>query len=502
MEMRRLSRFSLPYSISLAIYLEMLRSRGARLRDQMAAGLAILAVSCGVQAQASEPEDLEPSTNTIAATSEIKESAGEALLTLEECLRLADADNPDIRSARSDVAVKQAAVGIAFAGFLPRLDLQPSIYMQELRYLKTKQVFLSGTSVQLSPIIHDSFFAPLKFTLNQTLLDFGKTHQGYEKALHELRAVQWTLEAVRAQVFLTVKTAFINTLRNQQALAISDQALAQRKLVVKISEDLYQAGMRPRLDSIRAEIDLENARLQRVDFEMGLGRAWKSLETAVSAASLSARPLENILTKDDLQLSESETQTATRIHRPEILSQKELVEAQTHSRGVGRRRFLPTLSGLATYSARQQTSVSGRFQGFQRHWYLGANASLNLFNGLADMASVKSAQSALEKAQSDLLSLQNNASSEAFGALIDAAGLQKKLKNSARLEDLARESEKLALMLYRNGKGTMLQVTDVQNQLLSARLTRLGNLADYRLALFRLERATGTPLTALGRKAP
>ncbi len=405
-------------------------------------------------------------------------------LSLPECLDLTAASNPELKAAADAAESKRADIQVAFAGFLPTLDLQSSNLTQETSNFKVPS------------ITHSNTFIPMSLTLAQNLYDFGKTNQGYQKARHDLEAAQWTFQGTKSQVELNVKTAFINMLRAQQTLEISDKTIEQRDRLLQVTDELYKAGVRPRFDVARAQIDLANARLSRVDAETDLRRQWKKLETAVGA-DIDARPLENILTGVSRELDEDSVQAAARSHRPEILSQKEAVQAQRNTWQKTRRDYLPTAGATASFSERQQSTVGGVFSGFENIWSVGVNAKLNLFSGLSTYAAATREEMNLQKASHDLQSLERSVSAEVYDALLDIAGAAKKLKLSTQLVELAQENASLSEELYRSGKGTIIEITDAQSQLLAARLSRLGNLADYHVALAKLERVAGVSLDGL-----
>ncbi len=408
-------------------------------------------------------------------------------LLLQECLALADKNNPEIQAARSAAAAKRTGVQTSAASFLPSLDAESSL--SRTANANRSRGTRAGSELGV----------PVSLSVSQLLFDFGKAHQGYMKSKHDSVAAKYSVEVIRAQVFLAVKTAYIGLLKAQRALGIAQETLKQREHLIAVTQELFDSGIRPRFDVVRAQIDAENARLDLVEAETRLAREGPNLEVALGVPGLQPRALEDILVDREWTMDESRVQRTALERRSEISNQREQVESQRNSLGLARRAFWPTTSASSALLYRQ-SSAGSAFLGHEREWTVGVSAKLNLFGGFSNVATITREEMALEKTQEDLKGVEQKISAEARQAYQTAAGEARKLKIARNLEILARENESLSWQLYRSGKGTIILVTDAQSQLLSARLSRLNSLADYHLALSRLEYSAGAVLEDIQRR--
>jgi outer membrane protein TolC len=402
-------------------------------------------------------------------------------LLLRECLALADANNPEIQAARSAAAAKQAGVQTSVASFLPTLDAESSLSRSDT--INRSHGTRTNTILDI----------PASLSVSQLLFDFGKAHQGYRQSKHDAAAAEYSVDVTRGQVFLAVKTAYIGLLKAQRALGIAQETLQQRERLINVTQELFDSGIRPRFDVVRAQIDAQNARLDLIEAETRLAREGPNLEAALGVSGLEPRALEDILKDQGWALDESRVQRTALERRPEVSRQREQIESQRNSLGLVRRAFWPTTSASSALVYRQ-SNAGGAFLGHSREWTVGVSAKLNLFGGFSSVAAVTREKIFLQKTLEELKVIEQKISAEALQAYQTVAGEARKLKITRDLEILARENENLSWQLYRSGKGTIILVTDAQSQLLSARVSRLNSLADHSLALSRLEYSVGAGL--------
>ena len=190
-------------------------------------------------------------------------------LSLRECLALADKNNPEIQAARKSAEAKSAGVRTSAASFLPKVDAESSLSREEV------------VNRSLGSRVNSKLETPASLSVSQLLFDFGKAHQAYSKSKHDWAAAEHGVGTTRAQVFLVVKTAFIGLLKAQRALSIAQETLQHREELLKVTQELFDSGIRPRFDVVRAQIDAENARLDLVEAETRLAREWPNLEVAL-----------------------------------------------------------------------------------------------------------------------------------------------------------------------------------------------------------------------------
>src|SRR5262245_61760331 len=99
------------------------------------------------------------------------------------------------------------------------------------------------------------------FTVNQLLLDFGRTNSLVRSARYKAEAFEQTAEAARAQVLLQVDRAYFTALRAQAVLKVARQTIAARQAVADQVEALRASGLKSGLDVSVANYNLAEAKL-------------------------------------------------------------------------------------------------------------------------------------------------------------------------------------------------------------------------------------------------
>jgi outer membrane protein TolC len=165
-------------------------------------------------------------------------------------------------------------------------------------------------------------------------------------------------------------------------------------------------------------------------------------------------------------------------------------------------RYYPSLSAQAGYTRKSQ-SIDDIVAPLGEKSSLSAELVLNwnLFNGLADQASVRRSELLEVSNENDLMQGKRQVASDVNTAIANLAGARQRAQVAGQSEDTAREGLRLAKARQAVGVGTELDVRDAELKLTQAQLAHVNALVDGREQLAALKRAMGVEPQSIGASA-
>lgn len=146
--------------------------------------------------------------------------AGE-MLTLNRCIDIALRKNPAIVAAVNTVDVNRSRVGEARSNYYPQISVTAS-YDRVPALPSTPTAVVGGTSPfnELAGVV----------TLNQTILDFGRTSSAVDISKRNLESSRSDLETTEDQTILSVKQAYYGVLQAKRNRNVAADVIKQFQL--------------------------------------------------------------------------------------------------------------------------------------------------------------------------------------------------------------------------------------------------------------------------------
>lgn len=411
-------------------------------------------------------------------------------VTLPEAVALAQRNAPLAVQAEGQLRTTGAATRSSYAAFLPNVSLTAGATRQY-------PTSAGGTRIENGQVVTlpDQ---PWSYTgsvgANVELFDGGRRIFEVREARANATAAQANEMSQRFAVTLDVKQQFFNVLAARESGIAARAQLDQAEQQLRSAVARVRARTATRSDSLRAEIQLRNARLAVMDAWNSLDAASAGLTRAVgSATPVTAAPMDStalpvLAVPDDSLRSMAESGPAVRQARAQLIAARALRRGAWTS-------YLPSLS--ASYS-RAGSGVSNEFGlGADSYSYSGAlrlSVSLPLFNQLGREEQVVRARVAEANAEASLrdarlAALQSFTSS--LGAFRSAG--QRIVAQTASVA-AAEEDLRVQQQRYAVGSGTLLDVLTSQTQLDQARQDIIRARYDQRVAKAQLEMLVGREL--------
>jgi len=396
------------------------------------------------------------------------------ILTLDECVAIALEAQPKIQATLYNYAAARYRVTQALAPLLPQLSGSVTA-TQSQGFGSTTS---SSTSRQQFP---DTFLAQVQ--LSQLLFDFGKNLAATEAARKLAEVAVEDVELQRQLISLAVKEAYTNILFAGRLIRVQDQAVQRAELNLRSAKGFFEVGTRPKSDVARAEVDVANARVDLIRARNALRTARVALNTAMAIDVDTPTEIQDNLVFEAVSLDRGQLRTESLKQRPEYRQAKLLVGAAEATERQTFRNFFPDISGTGSYGGTQPQ--------LNESWTLGLTFSWSLFDGGNRLARYQEAKANLEGSKQRLKSQELDIIQNVEQAEIAVEEAQERIQAGQALVASAQENFRLAQGRFDAGVGTILELTDAQLALTQAQNTETQALADYRIALARLDRAVG-----------
>ena len=418
-------------------------------------------------------------------------------LTLGECLALARAHAPALEAATADMSRARGVVGEARAAGHPTLRLDAS-YLQNSE--APKQVFdLPGLPPAQGHQVIDLGTAntlDVRTQARYTLYSGGRNGALVRAAQAGVSAEESAHGQADADLALRVAQAFYREASAARLVQASEEALASARVHLGVAQARVNAGIVPKLDALRADVDAtareitlvraqEARRMARADLEATIGVPLDAGDTLVV-------PEPDVAAPPDSSRALADAIAA----RPEIAALDRQIEQARHQVVAARagRRPQVSLAGTAEYRGPNKNRDYLDFDDPGLKTYnLSAALELGLpiFDGGLTSSRVsqrQAEQAALEARRRGAALTVEREVRQAFSDLRIA--VVEWQSNEARLRS-AREATRLAEAAYKGGTGTATDVRDAETALADARAEQARSLMDYWSARAALDHATG-----------
>ena len=402
------------------------------------------------------------------------------VLTLEECIAIALEAQPRIQATLADYAAARYRVNQAFAPLLPQFSGLVSATKSNIPTVTTTGSGANIGSVQ-TRAFGDTFLAQVQ--LSQLLFDFGKNLAATDAARKLAEVAVEDVELQRQLISLTVKEAYTNTLFSQRLIRVQEQAVERAELNLRSARGFFDVGTRPKSDVARAEVDVANARVDLIRARNALRTAIVALNIAMAIDVDSPTQIVDNLIYQRTTLDRPQLRADSLRQRPEYRQAKLRASAAEATERQTFRNFFPDVTGSGAYGGAQPQ--------FNESWSATLSLNWSLFDGGNRIARYQEAKANVEGARARVKSTELDIVQNLEQAEIAVEEAQERIQAAQTLVASAQENFRLAQGRFDAGVGTILELTDAQLALTQAQNTESQALADYRIALARLDRAVG-----------
>ncbi|MBL7131953.1 MAG: TolC family protein, partial [Candidatus Omnitrophica bacterium] len=301
----------------------------------------------------------------------------EEVLTWDDCVKETKQNHPDLISAHEELNQAKANKAITGSNFLPQISSG-----------------LSGkTSKTTARVTTDTYSYDI--TGKQLLFDGFKTSYDIASAKENIKSAQYSYEVTSSNVRLRLRTAFVELLRVQDLLNITEDIAKRRNKNVELVKLRYEAGREHKGSLLTAQANLAQA-----EFEVAQAKRNSSLARRRLTKELGRMKLAPIRVKGDFEVKYSdrgrldfERLSESTPFLQELIAKKEATRFGLKSAKAD---FFPEV-----YANASAGRTDSHWPPRKEEWSAGASLSFPIFEGGSRIAEVSKTKAALNQAQAD-----------------------------------------------------------------------------------------------------
>jgi len=296
------------------------------------------------------------------------------------------------------------------------------------------------------------------------------------------------LETTRQTVILNTKQSYYGLLSAQRLLQVAEETVQQNQKHLEQAQARFDVGLAPRFDVTQAQVQVSNAELNQVTARNNVALGRETLRTAMGVTGPFLFTLVDALERGEVTFNDEAILAQAYANRPELHSLRAQQQAAAESISSLQKQYLPSVSGNAQYN------WSGREYPLQQGWLWGVTLTVPLFDDILTTAQIGEQQATLRNLQAQEENLRQQVALEVRQSFLNLRQAEEAIRVSDQTLVQARENLDLAEGRYSAGVGNIIELTDAQVLLTTARANNIQALYNYRTAVAQLEKAIGQRL--------
>lgn len=413
------------------------------------------------------------------------------LLSVRQAVAMALERNEDVKLALSKFDKAKGKKKEAYAGALPSLNFLGAY----TRNIQRPVIFFPNPDTDETMKIEigekNDFLATLSFL--QPLYAFGRIGGAIRIADYYMKSSEREVADARQRVALEVEEAYYRTLLAREAAEISRQALEQALARRRETLKKFGQNVASPFDTLRAYVEVKNREPQVVEAENASRIALLNLKRVVGISREQPVFLTDELVYRPQRFDLDEALGEALSARPDLAAMRLQLAMAEKVYQVRKRGNFPFLSLVGSYLVEGQESdrFFPRSERVAHSFSVGLSLSFPVFDGFANRGKIMQAKADLDAARYTLAKAERAVELQVTQLLRELEAAERNLKGREATVAMAEEAYRLALVRYRNGLSTALELGDAELALTQARLNRLQAVYNCTVTRERLRGAMG-----------
>jgi len=426
-----------------------------------------------------------------AAAASQAQSGAPLTVTLQDALQRARQNDPQYRSAVTDLGLANADRVQARAGLLPNVNYNTSF------------IYTQGTGPLPAACLRPGASCPTaRFIANNGVHEYisqADVHQAlsltdvadYRRSQAALALARAKAEIASRGLVVTVTQAYYGFVVAQRKYATAQRASAEAERFLDISVKLENGGEVAHADVIKARIQAQQQQRDLQEAQLDMERSRLDL-----AVLLFPDFNQDFSVVDDLQTPEplptfEEAEAAGKKNNPDLRAALAAYEVANNEVTASLGGLLPALSVDYFYGI-DANHFATYTDGIRNLGYSGvATLQIPIFSWGSDWSKLKQAKLRRDQAHVELNFAQRQLLSHLRQFYLEAKTARSEMDSLASSAEMAADSLRLTTMRYQAGESTVLEVVDAQNTLTTARNAYDDGQSRYRVAIANLQTLTG-----------
>ncbi|NOY76340.1 MAG: TolC family protein [Calditrichaeota bacterium] len=424
-------------------------------------------------------------------------------LNLKTSLEIAFQKNSQLKIARAKLDQAEAKLGQARTGFFPkltgqsnytRLDYAPFIPLKSFGSIFPGGGMFGGATSGSTPkkiTIGRAENYGISISLQQPIFTGFKITNGYSIAKHNKKAAEQNYKKAKEDLIFSVEQAYWNLVKAHKFDEIARESIKQMQAHMQDLQNMYNVGMLTRNEILKAQVRLSNVRLMEI-------KAKNAVELAQTAlCNILGLPLDTEVLLDEplefiplpIQNIKQALQLA-RANRPDLKMIQENVIIGKKMVDMSKGSYLPTIAFVANYGYKYPDREYN--PDFYATWTVSVVAQMNLFDWGETYYKQAESEYQLAQIRNTQKMIQDGVTLEVTQSFLQANEAKEKIQVSQKTVEQAKENFRVTENKFKEGMATNTDFLDANGLLTQAKNDYISALADYRISVAKLLKATGT----------
>lgn len=385
--------------------------------------------------------------------------------TLLECIDIALENNRNIKQQELGRQQREIAYSQARADLLPNLNASAG------------QNFVFGRSIGLDNVYENTNSSQTSFSIGGdiTLFDGLRMKHNIDARKADMHASEADLEKMRDDIILSVSTAFLQALLNQELLQIAENQLETTEADLQRQSQLVKSGKLARGELYELEAQQAREELNRVQAESNLKLALLDLAQVMELEEFDqfdiVAPSAETLISETPLLSSRDVYESALVNRPEIRGMRYRLESSENELLMAKSGYYPTLSfganmgtGYYHMSGRDNDPFSSQLRNNMSN-SLGFSLRIPIFNRFQVRNNVQSAQLAIANTQLEMDKTKIELRKQIEQSYFNAIGSRSRWEAAEKSVAASQEAYRFAEEKYESGRANAYELFLAKNNL-------------------------------------
>jgi outer membrane protein TolC len=417
---------------------------------------------------------------------------GSTSITLDEAIRRAQAIETTYGSAVTDAGVAQAQRAIARSALLPGV-----VYHNQYLYTQGQNVPLDQTAS------NGQSASSVRFIANNAVHEYisqgvvsetigGAGVADYRRVDADAAAARARLEISRRGLVATVVGDYYTALAASAKVVVANRALIEATRFETVTRQREAGGEVAHADTVRADLQVQQRQREVNDEELSADKTRVDLGVLLFSDPTTPYTLAAALDQLPPLPSRAEIDSAAKSNNPDVRAAFEGLRSANFEVASARFGYVPDLSLNYIYGIDAPQFAVHASDGTRNLGY-SATATLDIpvWDWFATHNRIKQSTLRRTQAKAELTITQRRLIASLDELYREASVSLKQIALLDQSVQTAAQSLNLTNLRYAAGEGSVLEVVDAQNSLVSAESSRADGAVRYYIALANLQTLTG-----------
>jgi len=442
-------------------------------------------------------------------------------LTVDNVVKMALENNPQVLIAQEDIAEAQAQVNQARAAQRPQVAADTSFIRVEPMHegagslgslgslagmsglsapLKIVGGLLQPGGVDVSDLAEGAYSLLFPIEIPEVDKDWRRDHFSIKQVIYsggQIKAAiaasrflaesqEWRRQVVLNDLEYQARQAYYNALLARALIVVGKESVATFERHLADTQQMLDVGLVSNFELLRAQTELNARQSDLVTAQNALRLTLANLRRVLALPQTTEVRLVGDLDLRPVAAPLPELTTEALAKRPEINALDKALQASEMNLKRAKGQYMPQVAGNVEWTNNDGGSLES-----QNGWTFAGGVQYDIYAGGRRKGEVMQAKSQLNNLQHQRTQLSQLVEFDVQRAYIQLQDSLAKIREDRGTVELARESRRLAELRFQEGVGTQLEVLDAELALTQAETKLVQDFRDYATARAALDQAIG-----------